>query len=687
MKINILLLSGLIFCTGTLFGQINMNQSTPAVTSQQIGETLKQMEKRFGTNPAMAKGVEQVAAFWENSDGTPDDFTKFCTDNYAGTDKDRKTLYDKLSTAFETLLGGYSTMDIRLKMPLHVDGPAITPVDEMFGAYSVYAHFADDMFANKIAFVTMLNFPFITLNEKNEAGQHWSRLEWAYARMGDLFTERVPAALKQVASAASSAAENYIAGYNIMMGHVVGNDGKKLFPDGMKLLSHWNLRDELKSDYADKKVGIEKQKTIYTIMKRIVDQSIPKQVIDNPSYDWNPYSNQLWKDGQPAVVEPENNRRYQILFNQFVAQRNIDAHDPLYPSYISRSFEQGMEFTRHDVEEIFISYLTSPQVKKVAALISKRLGRKLQPFDIWYDGFKTRSTIPEDELTAKTRKLYPAAAAYGADMVNILTKLGFTSENARRIASNVAVDPARGSGHAMGTDSRTDKVRLRTRVGTEGMDYKGYNIATHEFGHNVEQTISLHDVDYYMLRGVPNTAHTEALAFVFQRRDLDLLGYTQDDAQSTSMQTLDTFWDVYEIMGVSLVDIYSWNWLYEHPDATVDMLKDAVIRCARDVWNKYYEPVLGDKDSPILAIYSHMINDPLYLPNYPFGFLIQFQLEQHFTKATLASEIERIYSQGRLTPRVWMKGAVGSAISAQPLLDATEQALSQITKSKPVSDK
>ena len=41
---------------------------------------------------------------------------------------------------------------------------------------------------------------------------------------------------------------------------------------------------------------------------------------------------------------------------------------------------------------------------------------------------------------------------------------------------------------------RTDNARLRTRIGKDGMDYKGYNIAVHEFGHNVEQTITLHDV-------------------------------------------------------------------------------------------------------------------------------------------------------------------------------------------------
>ncbi len=56
------------------------------------------------------------------------------------------------------------------------------------------------------------------------------------------------------------------------------------------------------------------------------------------------------------------------------------------------------------------------------------------------------------------------------------------------------------------------------------MDYKGFNIAVHELGHNVEQTFSLYEVDSTLLQGVPNTAFTEALAFVFQARDLEVLG-------------------------------------------------------------------------------------------------------------------------------------------------------------------
>ena len=76
-------------------------------------------------------------------------------------------------------------------------------------------------------------------------------------------------------------------------------------------------------------------------------------------------------------------------------------------------------------------------------------------------------------------------------MPNLLMKLGFAPDRANYIADNIVVDPARGSGHAMGAQMRTEKTHLRTRIETSGMNYKGFNIAIHEMGHNVEQTLSL----------------------------------------------------------------------------------------------------------------------------------------------------------------------------------------------------
>src|SRR6185503_11420711 len=221
--------------------------------------------------------------------------------------------------------------------------------------------------------------------------------------------------------------------------------------------------------------------------------------------------------------------------------------------------------------------------------------------------------------------------------------------------SNIEVDPARGSGHALGSGRRGDNPRLRTRVGKEGMDYKGFNIAVHEMGHNVEQVFSLKNIDYYFLNGVPNTAFTEALAFVFQAKDLELLGLASPSDESRALQALNDFWGTYEIAGVALVDMGMWHWMYEHPDAKPEQLRDAVVQIAKDVWNKYYAPV------------------------YPVGHLIAHQIEEQIEKAgNLGAEFERMARYGSVTPDQWMKNASGAPVGAAALLHATEKALSVI---------
>jgi hypothetical protein len=188
----------------------------------------------------------------------------------------------------------------------------------------------------------------------------------------------------------------------------------------------------------------------------------------------------------------------------------------------------------------------------------------------------------------------------------------------------------------------------------------------------------MYDVDNYMMAGVPSTAFTEALAFVFQKRDLPLLGYVTNDAHASAYQMLDIFWGSYEIMGVSLVDIYTWRWLYENPNATMPQLKEAIIRNAQEIWNKYYAPIFGHENSTILAVYSHMIDSPLYLPNYPYGHIVESQLEAQFKGKVLGEEVCHIYPVGRLTPNIWMQHAVGQSVSIDPLLNEVAEALEKL---------
>lgn len=647
-----------------------------AISTQKVESVIQSIQKvqPSADSYLLKKGVEQVARLWRESDGTADEFQSFCEKSYVANPEERKQLFLRFDRHYEVLWGNLLKLQLELNEPNHMDIGELTDVDMMFAAYNPQAHLAEDFFANKIAFVTALNFPELSLDEKNKMGKDWTSLEWAYARMGDVFTSRIPAELLQAHSNASTTSDAYISEYNIYMGHVLGKDGETHFPEDMKLITHWNLRDELKSNYATEN-GIEKQEMIYKVMQRIIDQSIPESVINSPDYDWDIYKNTLSKNGENIAFEREPDTRYQMLLNNFLSTKALDEYYPAYPTYVERRFSGNMEIPQEEVERIFIDLVSSQEVKDLAKLIKKQLGRDLRPYDIWYNGFKAQSSLSEAELNVITQEKYPNPKAFEADMPRILKDLQFSEEQADFLASKIQVDGSRGAGHAWGAEMKAEKARLRTRIGAEGMNYKGYNIAVHEFGHNVEQTITLHDVDYYMLHGVPNTAFTEALAFIFQKRDLDLLGLEEKNPAKAHYMALANLWSCYEIMGVSLVDMAVWDWMYAHPNATAAELKVAVIAIAKDVWNKYFAEVFGSKDEPILAIYSHMIDNPLYLSAYPIGHLIDFQIEQQIEGKVFADEINRIYSVGRLTPKYWMENAVGKELSTKPLLKASRGAL------------
>lgn len=666
----------------------NPNQTTmSSVSKAKIEETIKAVSDQYPQSDSelLRRGVECAAAFWIEEDGSNDDFRDFCMTNFRANENDKKALLATLQRNFEAMNTYYNQMSIDLKMPLHVVGDPITEIDEIFGALDPMAHFSDDMYANKVAFIVLLNFPHYTLEEKNTLGKEWTRTEWAYARMADMFTSRVPAAVQQNFADKLTASDNYIAAYNIMMGRLRNDVGEQLFADNMALISHWGLRDELKSNYANADGrGLEKQRMIYQVMTRIVDQSIPQEVIGNADYTWNPYTNEVTDaNGVKVATHSEPNTRYRTMYDIYLASRAMDSYCPAYNTALKRAFDKEMEVSDTEIEEMFTTFISSPEVAQVAEIIKQRLGRNLEPFDIWYDGFKNRSTIDEDKLSAMTRQLYPDTRAVEKGLPQIMQKLGFTPAKADEVCSKVRVDASRGAGHAWGAMGKNDVSRLRTRVAADGMDYKGYNIAVHEFGHNVEQTITINDVDNYAMNGVPSTAFTEALAFVFQKRDLELLGYkTTNPEEAQAMQMLDIFWNCYEIMGVSLVDLYTWRWLYETPNVTAESLKATVLRNAAEVWNKYYAPIFGHENSTILGIYSHMINYPLYLPNYPYGHLVESQLETHFVGRNIGQEVCRIYPAGRLTPNLWMENAVGMPVSINPLLQNVCKAVTLINSQK-----
>lgn len=678
MKISVRLLTVLsVFCLLMCVSCSQNSESLSPVTLKALQQELQQANPDINA-ARIERGISQAAALWTAEDGSDEDFRTLVREHFCTTDSERVALFESLSRILENCYQSADMLTVDLLKPTQLtDAGEPTAADYIMSAYSPMAHFADDMFANKLAFITIMNFPHYSLEEKNAMGRSWSRLQWAMARMGDVFTTRVPAAVNAQLAQANADAENYIADYNIYMGNLRTEDGRQLWPDDKVLLSHWNLRDELKALYADKQGGQEKQEMIYRVMQRIVNQTIPARAVNSPDYVWQPYSTE-------DAAEPYT--RYERILAVAHALFEEDRFCPSAPTGIQRNFEEGVEIPAGELDSLFRALIGSEQVRQVASVIRDRLGRDLRPYDIWFDGFKARASLNEDELTAATQRLYPDADAFAADMPRLLARMGFSSEEAGNIARHIVVEPARGSGHAWPCLGRKEEARLRTRIPAAGMDYKGYNIAVHEFGHCVEQVLDMYMIDHYMLSGVPNTAYTEASAFLWQHRDLQLLPdaktamQTSQAGQLAADEIFDQFWSMYEIMGVSLVDMAMWRWIYDHPDATPEQLCNATLQIAKDVWNEYYEPVLGEHDCILLAVYSHMVNAPMYLPNYPLGHIVQYQLEEHLAQYTrqqdFANEYARIYRLGRLTPKEWMIQAVGTPPSIEPVLHAVQQCTS-----------
>ena len=368
-----------------------------------------------------------------------------------------------------------------------------------------------------------------------------------------------------------------------------------------------------------------------------------------------------------------------MLQRWFAAERQLDLYSPTAPTLLARQFDEELQIPEARIRAMAEQILTSPLVPQVARLIEGRIGRPLEPFDLWYNGFRPGSQYTGAQLDAMVAQKYPTAAAYQQDIPNLLGKLGFSPERAQYLAANIVVDPARGSGHAMGAEMRAARAHLRTRVEKTGMNYKGFNIAVHEMGHNVEQTFSLNLVDHTLLHGVPNNGFTEALAFVFQGHDLELLGLPAPAARQEREKTLNDFWSTYEIAGVALVELDVWHWMYAHPEATPAELNAATVQIARDVWNRYYAPVFHHQDVVLLGIYSHMIEIPLYLPNYFVASLIAVQVEAQMKRAgAIGPEFERMATMGRVTPDLWMIHATGKPVGPEALLDETQQALAAV---------
>ena len=472
----------------------------------------------------------QVLAAWRPSDGDAAALSAFLEAQFVADPAELDALLDRFEQSLEAIDGARrgAEPDPLAAGRCSTSG-RMMEVDKLLTTFDAGAHVVDDLFATRLAFVALLNFPLTTLERAARRGRP---LEPAGLGRGPahrtLSSGASRRSVNQQVASATAAADLYIADDNIFAHHLVA-DGKRLFPKGMRLLSHWNLRDQIKAEYATAD-GLPRQRLLQRVMERIVTQTIPLAVIDDPRVDWDPIANvvkpapaaEIESGGAPlasrstAAREPDT--RYARLLDTFHAARAADPYVPTAPTHVARKFDIEREIPEARVVGLLQEVVSSPLLPRIARLVEAAAGeqaRAVRPLVRRVPAAgpirRARARRARPQALPGRRGLPEGPPAHPDD-ARIRARAGALARRPHRGRPGArlrATPPA--------AAKRGDFPRLRTRVGKQGMDYKGFNIAIHELGHNVEQVFSLYEVDHTLLQGVPNNAFTEAIAFVFQR--------------------------------------------------------------------------------------------------------------------------------------------------------------------------
>ena len=136
------------------------------------------------------RGVRQVASFWRAEDGDAAALQAFVASSFVADEGKLPALLQRFSLATEQLDGHFLEMGRALRSWSELElGPQLD-VDALFAALDPSAHLPEDLFASKLAFVALLNFPLPELEEMVAQGPSWTRAQWAAARLTRRFALR-----------------------------------------------------------------------------------------------------------------------------------------------------------------------------------------------------------------------------------------------------------------------------------------------------------------------------------------------------------------------------------------------------------------------------------------------------------------------------------------------------------------
>lgn len=630
------------------------------MTTLPIKETIEAIN-----HPRAEAGVKRIANRWQDCDGDGEQFKAFCTEQFIAEESDRSRLLGRYEIALGSIGGHLYEIRRHLRRWTDLRGDEMPQIDNLMAMFDPCPDLSDQFYKQKIAFIALLNFDRPDLATMLEQGDTWSNDKWAEVRAGWAFGPRIPAEINDRARKLKHDADMFVSEFHVPVGAMIDDEGKSWFEKNRKLIAHWLIREEIKAGYTEEN-GINKQRALSWVMGRHVDGTLPKSIMDSSCEGkWDPRKNTIDGIEQTELLGPI---RYEQLLSQRSVANDYDAYYEEYPTAIARKFDLEREIPEETVEALMIQLLEAPVRKEVADLLSKQLGRPLEAFDIYLEDISESGSAAE--LDEKVTAMFKDELVFQEKLPEVLRGLGYSDEDANFLGTRVSVEIARGAGHAMRPGIPEYHAWLRTNRLDDRLGWDGFDTAMHELGHNLEQLISTHFVPRPLLRNVPNTACTEAFAFLYQNKAKEVIGIQEENEEKAfAIASVEGLLSACQIAGPSLVELYTWRWLYKNPETTPEKLRDQMLLIADDVWDKYFKDQFGEDPYHILGAYQHMIGYPLYLADYTIGHVISHQIKSHMRGKDLAAETKRICSIGRLTPDLWMKRAVGSGISAKQLID------------------
>src|ERR1044072_2502479 len=251
-KLSALLVAAMILSSQLTSAQTPQAGEPPVWTKDVLTKLEASLTAKYGEGQRarVRTGLQQVSRFWRAEDGDASEFEEFVNANFAGDQATLDATFARFQHNLEQLYGHMAEIGREFRSQSELDIGPVLPFDHLFASYDPSAHLSEDLFKSKLAFVALLNFPLTTLEQRLTEGERWSRREWVEARLAQQFSTRVPAEVYLANARSSAEAERYVAGYNVWMHHLVDAEGRRLFPAKMRLLPHWNLRDQIKADYA-----------------------------------------------------------------------------------------------------------------------------------------------------------------------------------------------------------------------------------------------------------------------------------------------------------------------------------------------------------------------------------------------------------------------------------------------------